>query len=86
MRDMEYLMRGYRLTTAEILYHLPDYPGILQSYLWQEYDETPHFPILMRFLDFWECQLEGKLYCVKVASDGLIRPREILYAKKEIWI
>ncbi|MCH7796224.1 MAG: Usg family protein, partial [Proteobacteria bacterium] len=30
-------LRDYRLTTAEILYHLPDHPHLLQSYLWQEY-------------------------------------------------
>jgi len=24
---------GWRLTTAEILYHLPDHPAVLQSYV-----------------------------------------------------
>ncbi len=27
-----------RLTTAEVLYHLPDHPAMLQSYVWQELD------------------------------------------------
>ena len=26
-------LQGYRLTTAEILYHLPDHPAVLQSYI-----------------------------------------------------
>ena len=26
-----------RLTTAEILYHLPDHPELLQIYLWQDH-------------------------------------------------
>ena len=30
-------LKDYRLTTAEILYHLPDHPGILQSYVWQDH-------------------------------------------------
>ena len=30
--------RSYRLTTAEILYHMPDHPGLLQSYVWQDLD------------------------------------------------
>ena len=34
-------LKQYRLTTAEILYHMPDHPSLLQSYLWQEYDLAP---------------------------------------------
>ncbi len=29
-------MAGYGLTTANILYRLPDHPAIIQSYIWQE--------------------------------------------------
>ncbi len=70
-------LKGYRLATAEILYHMPDHPNLLQSYLWQEYDLAPHFPELHRFLDFWQCKLEGRLHSVKVASADLVRPAEI---------
>ena len=28
----------WRLTTAEILYHLPDHPGVLQTFIWQKLD------------------------------------------------
>ena len=65
-------LHGHRLTTAEILYHLPDHPSLLQSYLWQDYDLAPHFPVLRRFLDFWERNLEGRLHSVRVGSKGLI--------------
>jgi Usg-like family len=34
----ELQMRGYRLTTAEIIYHLPDHPALLQSFIWQKFD------------------------------------------------
>jgi uncharacterized protein Usg len=67
----------YRLTTAEILYHLPDHPSLLQSYTWQDYDLTPDFPVLRRFLAFWERSIEGKLHSVKVASTGIISAGEI---------
>ncbi len=43
----------YRLTTAEITCHLPDYPHILQSFVWQNLDPAPTFPALRRFLAFW---------------------------------
>ena len=66
-------LRDYRLTTAEILYHLPDHPNLLQSYLWQEYDLAPNFPVLHKFLDFWSHNLDGKLHSVKVADQQLIQ-------------
>lgn len=67
-------LRGYRLTTAEILYRLPDHPALLQSYLWQDYDLAPGYPELRRFLDFWERNLDGKLYSVSVGSVPIITP------------
>lgn len=72
-RSLSLQLRDYRLTTAEILYHMPDHPGILQSYLWQEYDLAPHFPVLRKFLDFWSHSLDGKLHSIAVAHRALIK-------------
>ena len=36
--------REYRLTTAEIIYHMPDHPDLLQSFVWQKLDLAPDFP------------------------------------------
>lgn len=74
-------LEGYGLTTAEILYRMPDHPALLQSYLWQEYDLCPQFPNLHRFLDFWSHQLDGVLHTITVAHQGLIRPAEFRIAK-----
>ena len=71
----------YRLTTAEILYHMPDHPRLLQSYIWQDYDLAPKFPALARFLDFWQRQLDGKLHSVRVTSARLISAAEYRAAK-----
>ena len=70
-------LEGYGLTTANILYRLPDHPKILQTFIWQEYDLHPHFPELRKFLDFWSRQLDGVLHSVEVAHARLIRPAEI---------
>jgi uncharacterized protein Usg len=48
---------SWRLTTAEITYHLPDYPDLLQNFIWQELDLIPEFPVLRRFLEFWSRSL-----------------------------
>jgi len=69
-------LQGYGLTTAHILYRLPDHPRILQSYVWQDYDLAPDFPQLERFLAFWRVKLEGALHSVEVAHKRLIGPSE----------
>lgn len=75
--DFVRMLAGYSLTTAEIIYRLPDHPSLMQSYIWQEYDVHPRFPKLTSFLDFWSRNLEGKLHQVLVAHVGLIKPREL---------
>ena len=67
-------LRGYRLATAEIVYHLPDHPALLQSFVWQHYDLAPEFPALRRFLDFWSHNLDGKLHSVMVTRAEIVRP------------
>jgi uncharacterized protein Usg len=83
LSDMEKLMLDWRLTTAEILYHMPDHPLILQSYLWQDLDRTPEFPQLKKFLHFWERSLDGRLHSVKVASCELIKPAQVTFCNGE---
>ena len=80
MSDLKRQLDGYRLTTAEILYHRPDHPSLLQHYIWQDYDMAPRFPILYKFLRFWQSNLDGRLHSVTVASSALIRPAEFRMA------
>ena len=70
----------YRLTTAEIQYHMPDYPDLLQSYLWQSLDRIPDFPKLNDFLSYWEKELDGELHSIRIGYVGLIQPTEWHYA------
>lgn len=75
--DFARQLAGYGLTTADILYRLPDHPSILQEYIWQDYDLAPSFPELNRFLAFWQRSLEGKLFRVIVSHHGLIGPADL---------
>jgi uncharacterized protein Usg len=70
-------LEGYSLTTAEILYRMPDHPALLQSYIWQDYDICPEFPQLKKFLDFWIAKLDGPLFKVIVGHRALIKPAEL---------
>jgi uncharacterized protein Usg len=74
MDDFAQMLDDYRLTTAEILYRMPDHPDLLQTYVWQNLDRVPDFPRLKRFLDFWQRELDGPLHSVRVAYVGIIDP------------
>lgn len=84
MRYVHLLEQNYRLITAEILYHLPDHPKLLQSFVWQAFDLSPRYPVLMRFLSFWQANLEGKLHSVRVGTTGIIPASEIRYADVQL--
>lgn len=73
---MELMLQGYGLTTAQILYRMPDHPGLLQTFIWQHYDLAPKFPELFRFLDFWRAKLDGPLHSVSYTHKKLISPNE----------
>lgn len=77
MTSFKEMLEGYVLTTAEILYRLPDHPALLQTYVWQDYDLHPKFPRLNEFLSFWEANLDGPLYKVTVSHKQLIDPVEM---------
>ena len=70
-------LEGYGLTTAQIYYHMPDHPSVVQEFIWQEYDMFPKFPVLQKFLTFWEEKIEGPLHSVTVAHCRLIKPAEM---------
>jgi uncharacterized protein Usg len=74
--DFRRQLEGYGLTTAHILYRLPDYKDILQTYVWQDYDLSPEFPVLKRFLSFWKREIEGPLHSVTIAHHRLIKPSD----------
>jgi uncharacterized protein Usg len=76
MPEMELMLKGYGLTTAQFLYHLPDHPHLLQSFIWQEYDIAPKFPVLVKFIDFWRTKLDGPLHSVTYTHHRLIAPNE----------
>ncbi len=84
--SMELMLRSFRLTTAQIFYHMPDHPSILQAYIWQDYDKNPDFPILYKFLNFWERSLDGKLHSVFVQSCEIIKPSDLKLVKHELYL
>ena len=85
-KDFVRQLTGYGLTTAEILYRYPDHPLLIQTFIWQDYDVAPAFPVLKKFLQFWHQTLEGPLVSVRVGHSNLIKPAEIKLTDQEFWL
>jgi uncharacterized protein Usg len=75
-RDFVGQLGGLRLTTAEVIYFMPDHPRLLQTFLWQTQDEAPRFPRLIRFLAFWKSEIDAVIHTVNVAHNGQLGPAE----------
>jgi uncharacterized protein Usg len=74
--DLERQLNGYGLTTAHILYRIPDCESLLQTYVWQDYDLALDFPGMQKFLDYWQANLDGPLHSVRYTHQRLIGPNE----------
>jgi uncharacterized protein Usg len=80
----ELQLRGYRLTTAEIIYRLPDHPALLQTFIWQKFDLAPEFPVLHKFLEFWRQNIEGKLHSVNVKQSSRTAPNRVCHVNHQL--
>ena len=83
MSSLARQLDGYRLITAHILYRMPDHPELLQEFIWQELDLAPRYPVLTKFLDFWQTNLDGKLHSVRVARTPIITAGETRHVRAE---
>lgn len=63
--ETELMLKGYGLTTGEFFYRMPDYPHVLNTFVWQDYDIAPDHPRLFKFIDFWKAEIEGVLHSVR---------------------
>ena len=76
MSETELMLRGYGLTTAEIFYGMPDYPHVLNTFVWQDYDLAPDHEKLLGFIGFWQAEIEGPLHSVRYTHRKLVAPGE----------
>ncbi len=74
--ETELMMKGYGLTTAEMFYHMPDYPHVLNTFVWQDYDLAPDYDNLLTFISFWKEELEGPLHSVRFVHRKMIKSGE----------
>ena len=80
--DLMRQLGGERLTTAEVLYYMPDHPALLQRFLWQTLDFAPGFPRVHKFLDFWRAEIDAVIHSVTVSAQGLVSPARLNVARE----
>ena len=83
MNDLALQLEGYRLTTAEILYYMPDHPVLIQSFVWQFNDFAPQYPKLHEFLDYWRGNIDAAIHSVAVMSREKIGPAKTRPVRQE---
>ena len=74
-------LRGQRLTTAEVIYYMPEHPDLLQRFLWQTLDLPPEFPRICRFLEFWRREIDAVIHSVAITSVEQIGPGRSRHAR-----
>lgn len=75
--DFREQLSGGGLLTAEIIYYRPDFPKLLQSFVWQTVDKAPKFPRLADFLDHWRREIEAVIHSINIAHADLVQPASV---------
>jgi len=86
MTLFELQAKGYRLTTAEIVYRLPDHPALLQTFIWQKFDLAPDYPVLHKFLEFWRGNIDGELHSVHIKQSRRTAPNRYRHFKHSLML
>lgn len=75
--DLSLQLQGWRLTTVDVLYYMPDHPTLLQTFVWQTLDLAPKYPRIHQFLDFWRREIDAVIHSVQLASGEMIAPGRV---------
>jgi uncharacterized protein Usg len=81
--DFETQLRGGRLTTAEIVYYMPDHPSLLQRFMWQTLDIAPDYPRVHRFLNFWRQEIDAVIHSVAISAVGIVAPARLHFCNSD---
>ena len=56
------------LVTVQVYYWMPDYNNIIQEFLWQTLDISPHYFRAHRCFNFWHKNIDAIIQEVNVAN------------------
>jgi uncharacterized protein Usg len=88
-QDLVRQLSGWRQTTAEILYRMPDHPTLVQTFVWQDMDRWHAdarltYPRLRQFCDWWNKNLDGPIVQVRVGATQVITAGDLRHVGAEL--
>lgn len=88
-QDLVRQLTGWRQTTAEILYRMPDHPTLVQTFVWQDMDrwhDDPQltYPRLRQFCGWWNANLDGPIVQVRVGAAQVIMAKDLRHVGVEM--
>jgi uncharacterized protein Usg len=60
------IIKPRTVITVDVLYYLPDYPSIVEEFIWQTPDLWPEIPRIHEFLGYWHENIEATIEKVYV--------------------
>ena len=61
---------GYKLTTLQVIYFMPDYRNLLNEFVWQFLDINPAYPRAHKFLLYWKDAIDAPIKEVNIVQEG----------------
>jgi uncharacterized protein Usg len=61
-----------KLILVGVLYYMPEYENLLQTFYWQTEDFVPDIPRVHKFLDYWKDNIEATIKEI-VVSEAVTR-------------
>lgn len=61
------ILRYPTIITCEVLYYRPDFPSLVQSFVWQTEDTIPELKRIHQFLHFWQTQIEARINSIRIS-------------------
>jgi uncharacterized protein Usg len=68
---------GFELVTTEVLYRMPDHPRVLNTFVWQTYDQPPTLPRVHAFIRYWQAEIEAQIAQVRVVCASLFQLHDL---------
>ena len=67
---MAYILHKWTVATVQVVYYIPDFPHIVNEFMWQTDDQRPNFPRIGRFLNYWDKNIDGPIKEVYIYDQG----------------
>ena len=67
---MAYILNKWTVATVQVVYYIPDYLHIVNEFMWQTEDQLPEFSRIMKFLDYWDKNIDGPIKEVFIYDQG----------------